>query len=136
MNVADPVGIGLVKSLVHPGGTATGFATIVPEGFVGKELELLKAVVPKASRLASLMNPENQIHARERAKFAEYGRQLRVELIVVEASKPDEYDAACEAARNKLRRLYWSWETRLLLFTQPKSPRSLHVIIYQLCICT
>jgi putative ABC transport system substrate-binding protein len=102
MNVADPVGIGLVKSLAHPGGTATGFATIVPEGFVGKQLDLLKSVVPKASRMAILMNPENQIHARERTtKFAEYARQLGVELVVVEASKPDQYEAAFEAARNQ-----------------------------------
>jgi putative ABC transport system substrate-binding protein len=102
MNVADPVGIGLVKSLAHPGGTATGFANIVPEGFVGKQLDLLKSVVPKASRMAILINPENQIHARERTtKFAEYAKQLGVELIVVEASKPDQYEAAFEAARNQ-----------------------------------
>ena len=102
MNVADPVGIDLVKSLAHPGGAATGFATIVPEGFVGKQLDLLKSVVPKASRMAILMNPENQIHARERTtKFAEYARQLGVELVVVEATKPDQYEAAFEAARNQ-----------------------------------
>jgi putative tryptophan/tyrosine transport system substrate-binding protein len=102
MNVADPVGIGLVKSLAHPGGTATGFATNVPEAFVGKQLDLLKSVVPKASRLAILMNPENQIHARERAtKFAEYAKQSGVELIVVDASKPDQYEAGFEAARNQ-----------------------------------
>src|SRR5438874_4663610 len=33
--VADPVGLGLVKSLAHPGGNVTGFATLVPEGFTG-----------------------------------------------------------------------------------------------------
>jgi putative ABC transport system substrate-binding protein len=33
--VADPVALGLVESLAHPGGNVTGFATLVLEGFVG-----------------------------------------------------------------------------------------------------
>src|SRR4029450_13937776 len=39
--VADPVGVGLVPSLARPGGTITGFTTLVPGGFGGKSLELL-----------------------------------------------------------------------------------------------
>ncbi len=35
VNVGYPVALGLVESLAHPGGDATGFATLVPEGFVG-----------------------------------------------------------------------------------------------------
>src|SRR4029077_12648144 len=56
INVADPVGLGLVESLAHPGGNVTGFATIVPEGFVGKQLQFLKDLVPQASRIAVLSN--------------------------------------------------------------------------------
>src|SRR5207245_10509971 len=52
ISVADPVALGLVESLAHPGGNVTGFATNVPEGFVGKQLQFLKAFVPKASRIA------------------------------------------------------------------------------------
>ena len=47
--VADPVGLGLVPNLAHPGGNVTGIATMVPEGFGAKVLELLKEVVPAAS---------------------------------------------------------------------------------------
>ena len=50
---ADPVERGLVASLARPGGNLTGLAT-APEELVSKELQLLKAAVPGASRLAYL----------------------------------------------------------------------------------
>src|SRR3954471_3639080 len=96
--VADPVALALVKSLPHPGTNATGFATLVNEEFVGKQLQLLKEVVPQTSRIAVLVNPTNPIHLREQAKLSETGRLLGVELIIVEASKPDQLDAAFETA--------------------------------------
>jgi putative tryptophan/tyrosine transport system substrate-binding protein len=101
MNVADPVGLGLVESLAHPGGNVTGFATIVPEGFVGKQLQFLKEFVPRASRIAVLFNPTNQQHQRRRHELPETGRKLGVELVVVEASKPDQLDTAFEAAHTQ-----------------------------------
>jgi putative ABC transport system substrate-binding protein len=101
INVADPVGLGLVESLAHPGGNVTGFATIVPEGFVGKQLQLLKELVPQASRIAVLINPTNQQHRRRQATLPEIGRLLEVELVVVEASKPDQLETAFEAAHTQ-----------------------------------
>lgn len=62
VSVADPVALGFVTSLGHPGGNITGFATFVPGGFAGKALDLLKEAVPKASRVAVLTNPTNPIH--------------------------------------------------------------------------
>jgi putative tryptophan/tyrosine transport system substrate-binding protein len=44
--VGDPVAVGLVESLARPSGNVTGFSTVVPEGFVGKQLQFLKALVP------------------------------------------------------------------------------------------
>ena len=60
--VADPVLLGLVSSLAHPGGNVTGLATLVPEEFGTKQVELLKQTVPAAVRMAVLINPENPIH--------------------------------------------------------------------------
>ena len=40
--VGDPVGLGLVQSLSRPGGNITGLATIVPEDFLGKRIEILR----------------------------------------------------------------------------------------------
>ena len=49
----DPVGSGFVASLARPGGNITGFSTLSPE-LSGKQLELLKEIVPKLSRVALL----------------------------------------------------------------------------------
>src|SRR4030095_10881729 len=60
--VADPVGIGLVQSLSRPGGNITGFTTIAPGDFIGKRIEILRELVPGASKIALLANPDNPIH--------------------------------------------------------------------------
>jgi putative tryptophan/tyrosine transport system substrate-binding protein len=98
VNVADPVALHLVERLAHPGGNATGVATIVPEGFTGKQLQLLKEMVPRSSRIAVLINPKNPIHQRTLAELPEIGRQLGVMLIIVEASGPDQLETAFDAA--------------------------------------
>ena len=56
--VADPVGVGLVPSVARPGGNVTGITHIVAE-MTGKRLELLKEMVPSASRIAVLVNPDD-----------------------------------------------------------------------------
>lgn len=55
--VADPLGVGLVASLARPGGNVTGITNIIAE-LGGKRLELLKEIVPTASRVAILVNPD------------------------------------------------------------------------------
>ena len=54
----DPVGSGFVASLARPGGNITGLATFAPE-MAGKQLELLKEIVPKLSRVAVIGNSTN-----------------------------------------------------------------------------
>jgi putative ABC transport system substrate-binding protein len=51
----DPVGNGFVGSLARPGGNITGLSTLAPE-ISGKQLELLKEIVPKLARVAVLGN--------------------------------------------------------------------------------
>ena len=60
--VADPVGLGLVQSLSHPGGNITGLATMVPGDFLAKRIEILRELVPSASKIALLVNPGNPMH--------------------------------------------------------------------------
>src|SRR5262245_26721489 len=54
----DPVGSGFVTSLARPGGNITGLAALAPE-MGGKQLELLKDVAPRLSRVAILGNSNN-----------------------------------------------------------------------------
>jgi putative ABC transport system substrate-binding protein len=56
--VGDPVAAGLVDSLAHPGGNATGFSIVAPE-LGTKRLELLKEIVPNLTSIAVLSNAKN-----------------------------------------------------------------------------
>jgi len=60
--VADPIASGLVPSLARPGGNVTGLSTLVPGGFMGKSLQLLKEAVPTASLIAVLWSSKNPLH--------------------------------------------------------------------------
>jgi putative ABC transport system substrate-binding protein len=97
--VADPVGLGLVQSLSRPGGNITGLATMVPEDFLGKRIEILQELVPGASKIALLVNPNNQMH---RLVVAEYvprtARNRGVTLTIVEATTAEELDVAFASA--------------------------------------
>src|SRR6516165_4813891 len=57
-NAIDPLKTGLIASLAHPGGNLTGGAQLTAE-LSAKRLQILKEVVPKLSRVATLWNPEN-----------------------------------------------------------------------------
>jgi putative ABC transport system substrate-binding protein len=55
---SDPVGLGLVESLAHPGGNLTGFM-LYEVSLAGKLVELLKELVPNLIRVALVFNPDN-----------------------------------------------------------------------------
>src|SRR5205807_10402995 len=56
--VGDPVGAGVVPSLAHPGGNATGISLLATE-LAAKRLEILLELAPKTSRIAMLWNDAN-----------------------------------------------------------------------------
>jgi len=71
---ADPVGAGLVKSLSHPGGNATGLSLLAPETDQ-KALEVLKETLPKTERVMMIFDPKNQ------------GMMIRLKAIEIAAMK-------------------------------------------------
>jgi putative ABC transport system substrate-binding protein len=92
----DPVATGLVASLARPGGNITGLSNMAPD-VTGKLLEILKQIVPNASRVAVLWNPGNpgnepQLRAAEAA-----GQALGIRLQSLEARTPDDLDPAFAA---------------------------------------
>jgi putative ABC transport system substrate-binding protein len=91
--VGDPVAVGLVASVARPGGNITGLSSMAPE-VVGKQLELLKEVAPKISRMAVLQNPSNQAHPPTLRQAEGAARALGVQLHIVQAGSPAEIEAA------------------------------------------
>ena len=94
--VLDPVGIGLVPSLARPGGNVMGTSFMAPD-LVGKQLELLKELVPKVSRVALLRHPTNPGSAPYLREAEAAARILGMRLQILEARSPQEIDSAFAA---------------------------------------
>jgi ABC-type uncharacterized transport system substrate-binding protein len=94
---SDPVGSGFVASLARPGGNITGLSTLRPE-LSGKQLELLKEVIPKLSRVAvfgTSTHPGNAQILRE-VEFAAGG--FGVKLQYLDVLSPKDIETAFRAA--------------------------------------
>jgi putative ABC transport system substrate-binding protein len=90
---ADPVKLGLVDSLSHPRGNLTGVSTVI-SALTPKQLELLHEILPTASTIALLMNPNNpnaQVDAPEEQAAAHV---LGQRLEVLTASTDGDLEAA------------------------------------------
>jgi len=93
MVAADPVAAGFVASLARPGGNITGLSMMSAD-LIGKQLAMLKEVVPKVSRVALLGNPANPGNAQWVQHAQEAARVLSVRLQALEARDPKEIDNA------------------------------------------
>ena len=93
VNVSDPVGSGLVVSLARPGGNLTGLSNQLLD-LTGKQLELLKEVLPKVSRVAVLGITANPYGSNSLKAVEVAARSLGVQLQVVEIGEPKDLDGA------------------------------------------
>jgi putative ABC transport system substrate-binding protein len=93
----DPVAVGLIDSLAHPGGNLTGFSNIISE-LAGKRLELLKETVPKLSRVAVLWEPRSVASAQEWKESLHPARELGLQLHSMEVSSADQLESAFKEA--------------------------------------
>jgi len=93
ISVGDPVAAGLVKSLAHPGGNITGNTILAPE-LAPKRLQLIKEIIPSASRTALLWNPDNVSSGvnLEQLRYAAPG--LGLAFTAVEARTANDLDGA------------------------------------------
>jgi putative tryptophan/tyrosine transport system substrate-binding protein len=91
---SDPVAVGLVETLSHPGKNVTGIA-MLQTAVTAKRLELLRELVPAARSIAFLVNPGNPGFANAETKeVQEAARVLGVDLLILNAGDPSEIDAA------------------------------------------
>ena len=89
----DPVRIGLVASLARPGGNATGVNILVQE-VSAKRLRLLHELVPKAVRIAVLVNPRNPFAESVVLEVQKAAPTLGLQIEILNASTIGEIDAA------------------------------------------
>jgi putative ABC transport system substrate-binding protein len=97
-HAGQPVAVGLVASLARPGGNLTGVVPN-PEGFTGKQLEVLKEMVPRATSMAVLLEPF-PLHPQYLRDTEGAADRLGLKLLTLKVSSAQEIDRAFEAAAN------------------------------------
>ena len=97
--VSDPVASGFVASLARPGGNITGLSTLAPE-ISGKQLELLKEIVPKLSRVAVLGSSTTPGNAQARREIELAAGALKVQLQYLDVLATKDIETAFRAASN------------------------------------
>jgi putative ABC transport system substrate-binding protein len=93
----DPVGNGFVASLARPGGNITGLSTLSPE-ISGKQLELLKEILPRLSRVAVLGNSTDPGNAQVVRETELAAGALKVRLQYLDVLDPKDIETAFRAA--------------------------------------
>ena len=93
----DPVGSGFIASLARPGGNITGLSALSPE-MSGKQLEILKEVMPRLTRVAVIGNSTNPGDAQSLRETVLAAGSFEVYLRYLDVLEPKDIDTAFRAA--------------------------------------
>ena len=96
----DPVGTGLIASLARPGGNITGLSAATAE-LAGKSLELIREVIPGASRVAALADPTNSFTKPFLEQINLAAQTIGIAIQVVMVRGTEEFSAAFEELSRK-----------------------------------
>ena len=100
--VGDPVVTGLVASLARPGGNITGSTTYAPD-LNAKRLELLKETMPRITKVAVLVNPDNPARESDFEPMEITAKSLKLGLQQFEVRGPNEFaDAFAAMAKRRV----------------------------------
>ena len=91
--LGDAVSTGLVPNLTRPGGNFTGFSGFAPD-LTGKQVELIREILPPTSRVALLANSDNVATAVVVRATEGVATQMGIQLLVVKVRQPAELDVA------------------------------------------
>jgi putative ABC transport system substrate-binding protein len=97
LHAGNPVGAGLIASLARPGGNVTGTSNF---SLGGKQVQLLREVVPRLTRVAVLANPTNANTPPTLAELSQAARSFDVTLTVVEVSRTEDFAKAFKVIRD------------------------------------
>jgi ABC-type uncharacterized transport system substrate-binding protein len=93
--LGDPIRLGLIESMAHPGGNVTGVSFRV-EGLVGKQLELALQMVPAATKVGFLVNVATPV-VLDREEINRAAQKAGVTLVPAEVRGPNDLKAAFDA---------------------------------------
>src|SRR5262245_55166556 len=102
---SDPLGTGLVASLMRPGGNVTGLSTQASD-LAGKRLELLREAVPGLRRLAILANIGYPASVTEMSEVQAAARTLGLEVVAIEIQRAEDITPAFKALKDRAEALY------------------------------
>jgi putative ABC transport system substrate-binding protein len=97
LHAGNPIGAGLIASLARPGGNVTGTSNML---MGGKQVQLLREVVPRLTKLAVLVNPTNAGHPPALADLADAARSYSISVAVAEVTRVDDFPNALAVIRN------------------------------------
>jgi len=119
INVGDPIGLGLVASLSRPSGNVTGTASYGPE-LLGKNLEVLKELVPWMKHVAVFWTPANPLHARGLRDLEVPARALDVQVHGVKIAGPDDFENGFRSAVTEHAAAVWVFGDPLFVAHRPR----------------
>lgn len=98
--VGDAVIMGLVASLARPGGNVTGTMFFNPE-LAAKRLELLRETLPRLTKVAAFLNPDNPGNGKLLQAMEPTAKSLKVELQLIEVRGPADFENAFKTMADK-----------------------------------
>jgi putative ABC transport system substrate-binding protein len=94
---SDPVGNGFVSSLARPGGNVTGLSALSPE-ITGKQLELLKEMIPTLARVAVLGNSAEPANPQTLKETELAASAFKIQLQYLDVQAPNDIEIAFQTA--------------------------------------
>ena len=99
-NDGDPVGTGFVASLARPGGNITGLSSLAPARS-GKQLELLKEIIPVLSRVAVIGSSTEPFYSQALKEIELAAGALKLKLHLLDVRDAKDIETAFQAARKE-----------------------------------
>ena len=93
-SISDPVALGLVKSLRHPGGNLTGQASAQTLETIGKRLQLLKEWFPRLSRISIMFSQDDRDNTFWLGEFRRYAAKLGMQAVELNVRDVQDIDVA------------------------------------------
>ena len=97
VHAGNPIGAGLISSLARPAGNVTGTTNML---LGGKQVEAIRELVPRVTKLGILINPKNVGTAVVLANMTDAARNFGIRLVVAEVTRAEDFPNAFTALRN------------------------------------